>query len=82
MTRVAVAYPALDLWRRELRAGAHGQRATSATTWRLDALWRAACWEASAQEAVRDGMRDTWRHCMQRAREVIRDRLAEKAGAA
>jgi hypothetical protein len=49
------ASPALDLWRRELRAGVGGQRVGDPGTWRLDALWRAACWEQSALEADRLG---------------------------
>ncbi|HMH83593.1 MAG TPA: hypothetical protein VK531_12035 [Gemmatimonadales bacterium] len=76
------AYPALALWCEELRRGRHGQRADRAATWRLDALWGAACWEWAAQKAARDGMPDTWRHCMQRARDIIGERLAEKAGGA
>ena len=65
------AYPALHLWREEIRRGYGGQRVERPGTWRLDALWRVACWESAALEAERDGMMDTWRHAMQRAREIL-----------
>ncbi len=42
------AFPALQLWRQEVRRGFRRQRADRPATWRLDALWRAACWEARA----------------------------------
>lgn len=71
-------YPALRLWREELRRGFRGQRSDRAATWRLDALWRAACWEKSAQDAERDGILDTWRHCMQRAREIVAEGQAAR----
>lgn len=41
---------ALTLWRMELALNIRGQRADTASTWRLDALWRAACCEASAAD--------------------------------
>ncbi len=47
--------PALDLWCSELREGVGGQRADLPASWRLDTLWRAACWERSAQDADRTG---------------------------
>jgi hypothetical protein len=78
----AAAYPALQLWRDEVRRGYGGQRADRSSTWRLDALWRAACWEAAAQEAARDGMMDSWRHAMQRAREVLADAVAARRSVA
>ena len=44
------AYPALDLWRRCLRAHLGGQQARDVATWTFDALWRAACAEAWAKD--------------------------------
>ena len=67
----AVRYPALTAWRRRLRSGRIGELAARPSTWVLDGLWRAACWEAAAEEAERAGQRDSWRHAMQRAREVM-----------
>src|SRR5439155_3707141 len=62
----SVAYPALHLWRQEVRRGYRGQHADRPATWQLDALWRAACWEARASAASRfDG------EALRRAREVI-----------
>lgn len=45
---------ALQLWRAEVDAGVNSQQGTDSTTWRFDALWRAACYEASAEEFDRD----------------------------
>lgn len=75
---IAGRYPALTLWQREVRAGLRGQRAEAAGTWRLDALWRAASWEAAALEAERDGMLDTAAARMRRAREVLAEASAAK----
>jgi len=64
VSRNALAYPALELWRAELARGYGGQHADRPATWRYDALWRAACWEAAA-EAGLDG------DALYRAREVV-----------
>jgi hypothetical protein len=48
--------PALEAWRRRLASGQRGEDLRRSFTWRLDALWRAACAEASALEAWADGM--------------------------
>ena len=64
VSRNALAYPALTLWREELARGYGGQHADRPATWRYDALWRAACWEAAAQ-ASRD-----W-NALRHAREVV-----------
>ena len=68
---LAVRYPALHLWRREVRAGVHGQRPDAAGTWRYDALWRAACWEAAAIQAERDDQPAVMAARMRCAREAI-----------
>ena len=78
----AAAYPALQLWRDEVRRGYRGQRRDRPATWRLDALWRAACWERAAQEAARDRMMDSWRHAMQRARETLAEEVAARRNVA
>src|SRR5437867_1514744 len=49
--QAALRTAALRLWRTEVRRGAFGQRAAQPATWRLDALWRAACWEATGDPA-------------------------------
>jgi len=54
--------PSLNLWRREVRAGVDDQRPDHPASWRLDVLWRAACWEQSAIEADRLGQRDSAAH--------------------
>jgi hypothetical protein len=57
----AELYPALSLWRRELR---RGKRTPSVA----DALWRVACREAAARDAAAIGSWDTWGHYMVDAR--------------
>src|SRR5438046_1301897 len=44
VSRNALAYPALELWRAELARGYGGQHADRPATWRYDALWRAVSW--------------------------------------
>lgn len=39
-----------ELWEAELCAGVGGQQRHLSSTWKLDGLWRAACYEASATE--------------------------------
>ena len=73
-----VRYPALDLWRREIRAGLGGQRADMPGSWRYDALWRAATWEQAALEAERCEMWETWAVRMRRARETLAEAVAAK----
>jgi hypothetical protein len=79
---LSTAYPALALWRREVRAEWQGQRADGCATWRLDALWRAASWEQAAREAEQDGQLDIWRHSMQRARETFAEAVAARRSVA
>jgi len=75
---LAVRYPALDFWRRRVRAGHDGQRFDAAGTWQYDALWRAASWEAAALEAERDGQPDVWAARMRAAREVMAEDAARR----
>lgn len=76
---LAVRYPALHLWRREVRAGLHGQRADAAGTWRLDALWLAASWESAALQAERDGQPAVMAARMRYAREALATRQERAA---
>jgi hypothetical protein len=69
---------ALTQWHRELRAHLAGQDAERPSTWRLDHLWRAACYEVAARDAVRDGV-DPTRH-LERAEQCILD-AANEVGA-
>lgn len=61
---------ALAAWRRELTAGRRGDPA-SPSTWVLDDLWRAACWEQSPWNAEALDMRESARHDMDRAAELL-----------
>jgi hypothetical protein len=45
--------PYRDIWERELRAGKGGQRRECSSTWRLDGLWRAVCYQLRAEESER-----------------------------
>jgi hypothetical protein len=63
---------ALELWRDELRRGVGGQRIDAPSTWRMDALWRAACREAAALEDAAMGLDESARRQMVRAaRELV-----------
>lgn len=75
---------ALDLWRRDLRSGIGGQRLDRPSTWRIDPLYEAAQWEASAIEAEREGCLVTARRHMERAATIIAenaDRLVRERAA-
>lgn len=55
--------PYRALWERELRAGLYGQDRMKPSTWKLDGLYRAVCFQARAEEmeimladALRDGI--------------------------
>lgn len=54
--------PALDAWTRRERA----------TPGPRDALWVAACWEASAAELAGDGMPRIAEACLARARDALK----------
>jgi hypothetical protein len=75
---------ALDLWRRELRAGVGGQRANAPSTWRIDPLYEAAQWEIAALEAEREGVPASAARFMERAALTIAEnaeRLARERSA-
>jgi hypothetical protein len=65
----------LDAWRAELRGGIR-----TGTT--FDALWRAACWEASAHDAATQGFHHAARADLRRAREIVAEAAKRQQGAA
>jgi hypothetical protein len=52
------AVGALAAWQAEIRSGVGGQRADRPSTWRFDALHRAACAEAAARDHDREGIHE------------------------
>lgn len=72
-------YPALEIWREELRRGAHGQDPRRPGTWRLDALWRAAGQEQAAAEALADGLLGLHRACLEQAAAILGEALQAAA---
>ncbi len=52
----APTYPSLAAWHRRLAAGVLGEDAARPSTWRDDVLYRAACLEANARDADRQGL--------------------------
>jgi len=71
---------AVRQWRTELRAGVGGQRIDDPSSWRFDALYRAACYEAAAADAYGDGVDPT--RLLRQAAEVIADAAQRAEGAA
>jgi hypothetical protein len=47
--------------------------------WRLDDLWRAACWEKNAIEAEADGLTVWAEECRERARALVPHLYAQSA---
>jgi hypothetical protein len=70
---------ALAQWRAEMRAGVLGQRMDRPGTWRLNALHKAACYEAAGFDAQRAGLTVAAADAFRRAAEVIADAVAERA---
>lgn len=64
---------ALRQWREEVRRGVHGQRIDLPSSWILDDLYRAACFEAYALEADRRGEKKLARSWMSEAVRVLAD---------
>jgi len=62
---------ALDVWRQEVAKGIAGQSASKPDSWRLDALWRAACLEARAEELDALGLDDAAERDRDQAAEII-----------
>lgn len=71
---------ALQLWRAEVAAGFRGQRSDASSTWRLDALWRAACAVAFARDAESLGLARTAELWRRHSSEIIES--AARAAAA
>lgn len=73
---------ALLLWQEELCRGVSGQDSRRPSTWQHDALWRAACWESSGLDALRDGFPRIAEHRFRQADEVIERAFAKQNGRA
>jgi hypothetical protein len=77
--RSARPISALQQWRSELRSGYRGQRLDRPSTWRSDALFTAACWEAAGIEAERTGLPATASMYFARSATTILDAAKEKS---
>lgn len=42
--------PYRAIWERELRAGMYGQDRMKPSTWKIDGLYHATCWQARAED--------------------------------
>lgn len=73
---------ALRLWHAELKARYRGQDATRPSTWRYDALYRAAMCEANGIDAKQAGLPRTAAHWFARAGTIIIDAAKARQGAA
>jgi hypothetical protein len=73
--------PALELWRARLEAGCDGQQRHDWRTWRLDALWRAACLEKAAVDAYLEGHLNSVDVLLRRARLTIAIEIRNASGA-
>ncbi len=69
---------ALRQWREELRRGLNGQQVDRPSTWKNDALYRAACCEANALAASNAGLPDTASLWFGRAADEIVNAIAER----
>jgi hypothetical protein len=69
---------ALDQWRRELRAGESSQDIRRLCTWKTDALWRAAGYEAAAREAQSQGLPEIVDSLRRRAISTVLEAAKEK----
>ncbi len=67
---------AIEQWRREVSAGLSGQRIDRPSSWIFDPLWEAACYEAAALEADRDGLHGLADGLMQRAATTMTKKAA------
>ena len=73
---------ALRLWHAELYAGYRGQDAARPSTWRYDALYRAAMCEANGIDAQQAGLPRTAAHWFARTGTNIPDAARARRGAA
>lgn len=71
MTSAPVPLGALRLWHSELWARYRGQDAHRPSTWRCDALYRAAMCEANGIDALRAGLPGHAAHWFTRASTII-----------
>lgn len=70
---------ARELWERELRSGVDGQQRALPSTWKLDALWKAACWEATATDLRTQGLHRASDVMLDRAAICLAERLDDEA---
>lgn len=73
---------ALQAWHRELRRGVNGQHIDRPSTWRHDALMRAAAYEAQAADFDRLGLFAAGDRCRLDAARVLADAATTPARAA
>jgi hypothetical protein len=73
---------ALRLWHAELRARYRGQDAARPSSWRYDALYRAAVCEANGIDAKRAGLPRTAAHWFACAGTIIVDSANARRGVA
>ena len=71
---------ALSAWHARLRSGELGERPDVSSTWKLDWLWKAAAYEASALELERQGFDSATRE-MDKAADVIREHSRQESSA-
>lgn len=74
------AFGALRRWREALRKGEHGQIEAKPSTWKLNALWKAACYEAEARECESRGLFGAAKDSYQRARRILGENRTERKG--
>jgi len=82
MTDATIPPGALHLWHAELRARYRGQDATRPSTWRFDALYRAATCEANGIEALREGLPGQAKHWFARAAAIVVEAARKRRNAA
>ena len=73
---------ALHLWHEELRRRLYAQDPARPSTWRTDALYRAACCDANGVDALRSGLPGHAAHWFARAATIIEDSASARQGAA
>ena len=82
MTSPPKPHGALRLWHEEIRKRYHGQDPARPSTWRTDALYRAACCEANGLDALRSGLPGHAKHWFARAATIIEESARARQRAA
>jgi hypothetical protein len=70
--RMTLTPSPLALWRKRLNAGTLGEVASRSSTWKMDALYSAACLEAQAIDARRAGLHGVAEDWERQAADVLR----------